>query len=172
VKGGIVLNKKKKTSVLLTIYNNVETVLGAILLILSCIILTWQVFTRYVLGSASTWSEEAARFMFVWIIFLGCSYAMKGDEHIRVDSAIMVWPKKIRKYAELIGDLLCFVLAGIILYYGIRYTANARSTGQFGAATFFPLWYVWLAVPACYTMMISRMAVNFVKKYIDHIDPH
>ncbi len=158
--------KNKRMRVFLTIYDNTEAVLGAILLMLACIILTWQVFTRYALGNASTWSEEAARYMFIWIIFLGCSYAMKSDEHIRVDFAIMLWPRKIRKYIEIIGDLLCFVLAGIILYYGIRYAFSVKSTGQFGAATFFPLWYVWLAVPVCYALMISRMLVNFIKKYI------
>lgn len=158
-------NEKSIGKTLLKIYDNIEGVLGSILLVAACLVLTWQVFTRYVLGSASTWSEEIGRYMFIWIIFLGCSYAMKTDEHIRVDFAISVWPKKIRKGVEFIGDLAGFFLAGLVLYFSIKYTIRVGETGQFGAATFIPMWIVWLAVPVSYVLMISRMVINFVKKY-------
>lgn len=42
------------------------------------------VFYRFVLHDPITWSEEAARYMMVWVTFLGAGYAMGKGKHIGV----------------------------------------------------------------------------------------
>ena len=68
--------------------NNIERVLCVTLLALMSIIIVVQVFFRYVLQNSLQWSEEIARYMFIWLIYIGISYGVKTDKHqgVRRDS--------------------------------------------------------------------------------------
>ncbi|TLP47016.1 MULTISPECIES: TRAP transporter small permease [Cohaesibacter] len=44
-----------------------------------------QVITRYIFGFSFEWSEELARFLFVWVVFLGSALIMGEDGHLAVE---------------------------------------------------------------------------------------
>ena len=46
---------------------------------------TWQVLSRYALDQPSSWTEEAARFLLVWIGVLGAAYVSHAREHLAID---------------------------------------------------------------------------------------
>ena len=50
---------------------------GAIALLLIAMVadVSWQVFARYILGDPPAWTEEVARYIFTWQIFLGAALA-------------------------------------------------------------------------------------------------
>ena len=48
-------------------------------------IIFMQVITRYLLGFTFEWSEELARFLFVWAVFLGSALIMGEDGHLAVE---------------------------------------------------------------------------------------
>lgn len=48
------------------------------------ILILLSVFFRYVLGHALVWSEELAKFILVWTVFLGASNAIRRWENLRV----------------------------------------------------------------------------------------
>lgn len=54
-----------------------------------------HVFFRYVVKSPLTWSEEATRYLFIWFVFLGISYGIKNDTHIRVNIIETLYPKVV-----------------------------------------------------------------------------
>ena len=64
--------RMKKTVIWLD--NYLEEFFMVISLILMTVIMGIQVFSRYVLGSAPSWSEEITRYLFVWSGFLSVSY--------------------------------------------------------------------------------------------------
>ena len=45
----------------------------------------WQVFTRYVLQSPSTFTDELARFLLIWVSLLGAAYASGKNMHLAID---------------------------------------------------------------------------------------
>ncbi|MFR3118365.1 MAG: TRAP transporter small permease [[Clostridium] symbiosum] len=49
-----------------------------------CLLLIVQVFFRYVLNSPLIWSEECARYMFVWTVMLGLGYNVRTKNNISV----------------------------------------------------------------------------------------
>ena len=55
------------------------------LMILVTIVVVWQVFSRYVLNSPSSFTEELARFLLIWITLLGCAYAYRNNNHLGLD---------------------------------------------------------------------------------------
>ena len=65
--------------------NRMEEVFLVILMALAVIIVTAQVVTRYVLKVPLPWSEEIARYLFLWLTWVGASYATKERKHINID---------------------------------------------------------------------------------------
>jgi len=57
---------------------------NGILLAVMFLITFWQIIARFIPGSATVWSEEVARFVFVWIVFLGAATLMRDNDHIRI----------------------------------------------------------------------------------------
>jgi TRAP-type transport system small permease protein len=57
---------------------------NGILLAVMFLITFWQIIARFLPGESTVWSEEVARFLFVWIVFLGAGTLMRDEEHIRI----------------------------------------------------------------------------------------
>jgi len=57
---------------------------NGMLLAVMFLITFWQIIARFIPGSATVWSEEVARFVFVWIVFLGAGTLMRDNDHIRI----------------------------------------------------------------------------------------
>jgi TRAP-type C4-dicarboxylate transport system permease small subunit len=71
-----------------TILNLLDSFLNRFLqalLLLITIAVTWQVFSRYVLGDPSSFTEELARFLLIWLTLLGCVFAYRHNSHLGLD---------------------------------------------------------------------------------------
>ena len=74
----------RRPSILLRHLDRGEEYLGVALLVVLGVMLTAQVFMRFVLGLGYSWMEEIIRMLFVWVIFIGAAAAMRRNLHIRV----------------------------------------------------------------------------------------
>ena len=54
---------------------------------------SWQVFSRYVLNSPSTFTDEVSRFLFIWVGLMGAAYTMGQKRHLAID----LLPMKLEK---------------------------------------------------------------------------
>jgi len=66
----------------------VNKVLGHILVILMSLMVLnvlWQVFSRYVLGKPSAFTDELARFLMIWLGLLGAAYVSGRNGHVAID---------------------------------------------------------------------------------------
>ena len=72
--------------------NNLEKIICVTCLALMSVIIVAQVFFRYVLKNSISWSEEIARYLFIWLIYIGISYGVKMDRHISVDAVCAMLP--------------------------------------------------------------------------------
>ena len=57
---------------------------NGLLLAIMFLITFWQIVIRFLPGEVTVWSEEVARFLFVWIVFLGAATLVRDGEHIRI----------------------------------------------------------------------------------------
>jgi TRAP-type C4-dicarboxylate transport system permease small subunit len=65
-----------------------------------------NVVLRYGFNSGITWSEEMARFLFIWLTFFGAIAAMKDNEHLGMDTLVKKLPKGLKKVAYVISNLI------------------------------------------------------------------
>ncbi|MEJ2112931.1 MAG: TRAP transporter small permease subunit, partial [Flavobacteriaceae bacterium] len=66
----------------------IDSLLGwtlSILLAIMVIDVLWGVFTRYVMAEQSSWTDELARFLMIWVGILGAAYASGQNKHIAID---------------------------------------------------------------------------------------
>ena len=85
---------------------------------------TLQIVSRYTgLIPRYIWTEEAARFCFIWIIMLGAMIAVREGTHFEVD--VLPTPKSPRGEAvsQLIVSLFMLVFALVFVAYGYGYAA-------------------------------------------------
>jgi TRAP-type C4-dicarboxylate transport system permease small subunit len=104
-----------------------------------------QIFSRYTaLIPSYIWTEELARFMFVWAIMLGAMLGIKEGTHFTVD----LWPRlPVRGAAllDIVGNLCVLVFAFVFVWYGIEFTEFAW--GRISELAELPLWLIHVAWP-------------------------
>jgi len=116
-----------------------------------------EVFRRFVLDFSSLWGEEAARFAFIYLGWVGASYGVKQRAHIRFDVMLHILPKHLHGYLYLFGELCTLVFAGFALYWSLDTIAIQI---QFDAlAPALRISQVWFeaAVPIGFSMMTVRV---------------
>ena len=121
----------------------VESV-AASLLVATVSIALLQVFCRYVLNSALSWPEEAAKFAFAWFVFLGAAMITRRGEHIVID----ILPRNLGpgalRYHALAVRLISVAVSTFLLIYGLDLVQKSTFTSP---ALQWPYTYLYLAVP-------------------------
>lgn len=144
---------------------NIEKMLCVIALALMSAVIVAQVFCRYVLNSSLSWSEELARYLFIWMIYIGISYGVKLDKHICVDAVYSFAPKSIKRYYAIVSYLLFLLFAVAMVYYGILVVGMQISSGQVSPAMGVPMQYVYAAPVVGFVLT----AIRLVQKVIEAI---
>jgi TRAP-type C4-dicarboxylate transport system permease small subunit len=90
-----------------------------------CIIVFWQVFSRFILNSPSSWSEEIARCLMIWLGFLGGALGIRAGVHIALDYFVNRIPlESIRKVIKIFTYGLCVFFGWVLFRYGIDLIKN------------------------------------------------
>jgi TRAP-type transport system small permease protein len=104
-----------------------------------------QIFSRYTaLIPSYIWTEEMARFMFVWSIMLGAMIGVRESTHFEVD----VWPQvspRVGAAVRLISRLGVLALAFVFIYAGIEFTRFGWN--RISELADLPLWMIHIAWP-------------------------
>ena len=136
---------------------NLEKMLCVVFLALMSIIIVLQVFFRYVLNNSLSWSEELARYLFIWMIYIGISYGVKLDKHICVDAVYTFMPKGIKRGYAIVAYILFLIFAVAIIYYGILVVGMQITSGQVSPAMGLPMQYVYVAPVVGMVLTVVRL---------------
>jgi TRAP-type C4-dicarboxylate transport system permease small subunit len=125
--------------------------LEMILIILMAVIVidvSWQVFTRFILKNPSSYTEELAGFLLIWIGLLGASYALHTRAHLGID----VLTSKFHGVKRLISEILIYsivlLFAFLVLVIGGWRLVNLTLTlKQISPAMGIPMGYVYIVLP-------------------------
>lgn len=133
------------------------------LLLLSAMVILMglQIFMRYVLKASLAWPEEMIRYMFIWFVFLGVSYGVRYNIHLRVDLLEIGLPK-LKPVLNVLQDMVFLAFCVYMVqpaYAGVR--ALIRN-GQTSAAMDMPMYLVYMSLFIGFILAIFR----FVQKYV------
>jgi TRAP-type C4-dicarboxylate transport system permease small subunit len=83
-------------------------------------VITLQIVSR-VLFSAVGWTEEVARFLLVWITFLGAALAYQRGRHIAVTFVVAALPRRLRQLSRVVAVAVALGFMVALIVIGYRY---------------------------------------------------
>ncbi len=120
-----------------------------VFLIVAFILLTldvlWGVFSRYVVGEQSRWTEEIANYLLMWIALLGAALVYDQKAHLGVDYLVCKLHPSARRWAAVIVELNVLAFAIILTVGG--WILVTRSMGQSTPALKWNMGYLYAAAP-------------------------
>lgn len=141
--------------------HKIDAVLSKTLVVIMSVMVInvlWQVFTRYVTGNPSSFTDELARYLMIWIGVLGAAYVSGRNLHVAIDILPLRQNIKTQKKLKTIVTILvilfvffAFVVGGSRLVY-ISYVL-----GQQSPALQVPLAIVYIIIP------ISGLLIMYYK---------
>ncbi|HUU28390.1 MAG TPA: TRAP transporter small permease [archaeon] len=122
----------------------------------------WQVFTRFVLRDPSSWTEELAIFLLIWIGLLGSAVALNRNAHLGIDILVNRFPRKWGHLAAVFANACIILFSLSVLFYGgIKLVAVILMNNQISPALGIRQGYVYLALPIS-GFFITIYAVEFL----------
>lgn len=135
---------------------------------------SWQIFTRFILQDPSSYSEELAGFLLIWIGLLGASYALYTKSHLGIDILTTKVKGAQRRMVEiLIYTIVMFFAFFVPVVGGIKLVNITFSLNQISAAMGIPMGYVYLVLPLTGVLMMYYSIVfilNALSKSSAEID--
>ena len=104
-----------------------------------------EVVCRYLLFISTAWSEELARYLFIWMVYLAIGYAAKQRKHIKIDAALWLFPQRIRPYICIVGDIVVLLFSAFIIKTSYELFMKIAMLGQKSAAMGIPMQFVYMA---------------------------
>lgn len=140
-----------------------EEVLLVATLALMVVLIFGQVVGRYVFQTAPSWTEELARYIHIFQVWIGASYAVKLRQHIRVEAFITRLKGNPRKIFEGLGVIIWFLISLFLAVFGTKLVIASFQYGQVTPALQMPIWIPFLAIP----LGGAGMAIRLIQQLID-----
>lgn len=129
------------------------------LLLVQVVVIVGQVILRNLLGIPLTWSEELARYLTIWLTFLGGAVAIANDEHVVIDVVVNLLPRRLQFLVELFANLAGAAFLILLIKLSIDMFRMPTLWFQYSPALKFPLVYLYLSLPiGCSLMLLFLVA--------------
>jgi len=125
------------------------------------IVISLQVFTRYVLNDPLTWTEEISRYLMVWVCFLGSAMALKYGEHISVSFIQERLPPRPRRALALGLGLTVLAFFLLATWEGVLMTLQVMD--QQAPATWISMAWAYSCIPVGCGFMAIHTLVQLIE---------
>jgi len=140
----------------------VRSVLVVMVAVMTVIIIV-QVFMRYLFLYSLSWSEEVARYLMIWVSFLGASLALKYGLHIGVEFVVSRLPQRTKRWVSLLAKVSMFVFLIYFTVGGFRVSWSVRD--QDSPALLFSMFYAYVSAPVGGAFMMIQLAHSIIEDW-------
>lgn len=147
---------------------------------ITCMI--WQVISRFFLHISVPWTDEASRYLWITLTFIGAGAAISENSHVEINimASLLKGINNERKKYKLaqISDIFKYtvmiVLCSFLAYHFILFTKKAISLGQLSAALMIPMGVPYVLIDCGIISIIIHSIFRLIISVVDHkliIDP-
>lgn len=147
------------------VIDKVMRVLNAAAMAVLTLLVIWQVFTRYILNSPSTWSEELAAYMFAWVTVFGAAYVFGKREHMNIPVIVERFSLTNQNNLQILAEALNLIFALTIMVYG-GFEITKLTMGQMSSSLPLQMGYFYMCIPIS-GVFISLYSVMNIKDLLD-----
>ncbi|WP_286973925.1 TRAP transporter small permease [Acetomicrobium sp. UBA5826] len=140
-------------------FDRVAKMVCVIMFVIMVIAAITQVFARYVINYPISWTEEAARYSFIWLNILGASIAVKHGTHAVITVIVDHIPTRLKTIIVLCVDVLVMFGGYLMLTQGVMLVTMTMN--QLTPAIHIPMGYIYLSVPVSGLLIIFHKLLDF-----------
>lgn len=118
-----------------------------------------QVIARYAFANSLSWSEEAGRYIFVWITFLGAAMAVRNRQHVSLDMLVNKLPNSLKTTCLVVSYVSMMIFTSVLIYGGFKFVT--RGSQQISSALEIPMHYVYIVLPLGGILIFAYLIKNF-----------
>ncbi len=148
---------------LIRFYNKLEENVLIFSLVVTVVLIFAQVVMRKVFNASLTWSEELARYLFIWQIWLGTSIGYRDGKHISISLIRDKLKGKGVAAYDLLSALILLAFCIFLIYMGWAMVQRLFATNYLSAALRMPVAFVYLSLPFSALAVALRILAKMVK---------
>lgn len=141
-----------------------EETVSVLLLALLFLSIALQVVTRFVFSNPPFWTEEAARYLFVWLVAIGAAEAVRARSHIAMDIFTLLLPVRPRIILGILLNTVIIACLLLLVWYGLFGTLRAHRV--MSVAIGVPESWLYGALPVGAALMALRMLLTVAQDII------
>ncbi|HHW36591.1 MAG TPA: TRAP transporter small permease [Bacillales bacterium] len=141
---------------------NIEKVFLVFFSVIMVGVIFLQVVMRQ-LDMSLSWSEELARYCFIWLIYIGISFGVKKQTHVKIDAVLFLLKEKGQIVLNFVANLFFMAFAIFVIIYGYEVANQLLQFGQRSPANQIPMGYVYMATPIGMGLTLIRLIQNQIK---------
>jgi len=135
-----------------------------VMMIVMTVTVIVQVFLRYVFSFSLSWSEEVARYLMIWVAFLGGSLALKKGLHIGVEVLLVRIGSRTRRWVSILSKMFVLIFLIYLTIGGIKITWAVRD--QSSPALLFSMAYAYLSAPVGGFFMVLQTIHSLIEDWV------
>ena len=125
----------------------------------------WQVFTRFIMGKPSSWTEELATFLLIWVSLLGAAVALGRGAHLGIDYFTHKLSERDRIQTELFVFAVVSLFSLLVMVIGgIGLVKQTLALAQISVALHIPMGYIYLAIPISGAFLVLYGMIGFFER--------
>jgi len=160
----------KKMDVVFEKINRLIEVFLVIIFALLVVDVLWQVFSRYILKTSFSFTEEFARFALIWLSILGAAYLNAKREHLSMDFLYQKLSSTKKKKVSIIVEILIFLFALIIMVIGgFNLVYTTLHLEQLSGTLRIPLGYIYAILPFSGLLIMYFSVYHISKIYTNQL---
>ncbi|MBD8014616.1 TRAP transporter small permease [Planococcus wigleyi] len=135
-----------------------------ILLVIMVLLVFFQIVSRAMFSTSFSWTNELARYMMVWLAFLGGGIAFQHNAHIGIEAIVERFSVRWQKFIQLAVMVICISFFIILIVTGLEFTTSSMT--QSSPALNIPMGLVYLALPISGILQILNVVdlnLNYFK---------
>ncbi|WP_019120760.1 TRAP transporter small permease [Brevibacillus massiliensis] len=136
-----------------SINRGILILLGVLLGIMSVIII-FQIFSRFFLGLPLSWSEELARIIMAYAVFMGAGLALRHQQMIAVEFLAERLPRQKRRILKMIIHVVAIIFFVLLLVKGLDMMEKVHT--QRLAALQLPMSVAYASIPVGSVLLIMN----------------
>ncbi|MCM3598045.1 TRAP transporter small permease [Metabacillus idriensis] len=143
---------------------NFEEYVCIVLFSIMTLLISAQIFTRFIFNYPLEWTEELARFIFIWLVYISISLAAKHNRHLKMEIGESTIAKKTGNWIYYFSDLCWLTFNIFMIFYGTQMVQSLLSSIQVSAVTRINMGAVYTIVPFGFALMSLRIIQNMIKR--------
>lgn len=145
--------------------NAIEVWVSVFAMLLLILVVSIQVFCRYVLQDSLAWTEELAVTSSSGACFSDAVSAMRTDSHLELSILSNFSGPRMKKYVKCFSCIVCLAFSIIMVYAGMESVINIHWSEQLTPAMQLPAWIIWMAMPSGFGLM----GIQAILRCVDEI---